>query len=143
MVTADNLGSTSPSVLLDVGRGVRRVAINRIVLAVVAVLWTLALGTWTLGYVFTATGIDGGTVFEVVRTIWFAVVYLPASLFSILVLDPLFGMAFYQVVEPLGFVGTAAVFVVSLTTMYYLVGLVVSALVAAARTLRAGIGGRP
>ncbi|EMA38955.1 hypothetical protein [Halobiforma nitratireducens] len=142
MVTADSLGPASPSVLLGIGRGVRRIVINRLVLAVVAVFWTLALGTWALGYVFATAGIDGGIVFEAVRTSWFAVVYLPASLFSILVLDPLFGMAFYQVVEPLGIVGTAAVFVVSLTTMYYLVALVASVLAVAGHELRRGIAAR-
>ncbi|ELY74126.1 hypothetical protein [Natronobacterium gregoryi] len=82
--TVDSLGPTSPIVSLGIGRGVQRIAIDRLVLAVVAVFWTVALGTWGLGYVFTTAGIDGGIVFEAVRTIWFAVVYLIALVVSVL-----------------------------------------------------------
>lgn len=138
MVTVDRLRSASPSVLRSIGQGIRRIAISRLVLAVVTVLWTIALGTWTLLYVLTAAGITGGALFEFVRTVGFAVIYLPVSVFSILALEPLLGSPFYQIVEPLGTGGAAAVVAVSLTAMYYLIALAFSVVMTIGSEVRLG-----
>ncbi|RQG89803.1 hypothetical protein EA462_07225 [Natrarchaeobius halalkaliphilus] len=109
--------------VLDVGR---RITVNRLVGEIILGLWALQLVAIGLGYVFITASVEDSLAFEVVQFIWFVFTYLPASIFSILVLNPIMDQTFYQTASALGPSGSAGLFVVSLTVMYAVIGIAVS-----------------